>query len=77
MEVLEINEQLMDAAENEELKEELRKSLISLQEEIYEPVKEVVEHYKEDLSSEKELLQVKDYYYKKKYLDRIQRQLAL
>ena len=46
-----------------------------LETEIYEPVKEIVEGYQEGISSEKELLQVKDYYFKKKYLDRIQQQL--
>jgi molecular chaperone HscB len=34
-----------------------------------------VEHYQEGITSEKELLQVKEYYYKKKYLDRIKKQL--
>ena len=43
--------------------------------EIYEPVKEIVEHYKEGTTTEKELLQVKEYYYKKKYLKRIRKEL--
>ncbi|MGB3153926.1 MAG: hypothetical protein WBB06_04965, partial [Chitinophagaceae bacterium] len=50
--------------------------LAELQEEIYEPVKKIVEHYKEGITTEKELLQVKEYYYQKKYLDRIRHQLA-
>jgi molecular chaperone HscB len=75
MEVLEINEQLMDATDNPELKSNLQSALDNLQSEIYAPVKQIVEHYQEDLTSEKELLQVKEYYYKKKYLQRIQRQL--
>ena len=68
MEVLEINEKLMDAEDDPELK-------LNLQSEIYEPVKETVEHYKDGVTTEKELLQVKEYYYKKKYLYRIQQQL--
>jgi molecular chaperone HscB len=72
MDVLEINEQLMDAGDNPELKSNLQSAIDNLQSEIYEPVKQIVEHY---LSSEKELLQVKEYYYKKKYLRRIQQQL--
>ena len=48
----------------------------NLQSEIYEPVKEIVEHYQKGITSEKELLQVKEYYYKKKYLDHIRRQSA-
>ncbi len=52
-------------------------SVISnLSNEIYEPVKEIVEHYQEGVTSEKELLQVKEYYFKKKYLNRIHQQLT-
>jgi molecular chaperone HscB len=76
MEVLEINEQLMDIDDDPELLSNLKNVIARLQTEIYEPVKEIVEHYQEGNSSEKELLQVKEYYYKKKYLDRIQQQLS-
>jgi molecular chaperone HscB len=75
MEVLEINEQLMDA-DDKEIASNIRSKIQNLQTEIYEPVKETVEHYQEGHTSEKELLQVKEYYYKKKYLHRIQQQLA-
>lgn len=77
MEVLEINEQLMDVQmdEDAELKNKLKSAISNLQSEIYEPVKEMVEHYQEGITTEKELLQVKEYYYKKKYLYRIQQQL--
>lgn len=75
MEVLEINEQLMDADEPA-VKADLESTIQQLQNEIYEPVKKMVENYQEDSVSEKDLLQVKAYYYKKKYLDRIRRQLA-
>jgi len=77
MEVLEINEQLMDA-DNHSPEEQINLQLTidNLQSEIYAPVKEIVEYYNEDTITEKELLQVKEYYYKKKYLDRIRRQLA-
>ncbi len=77
MEVLEINEQLMDAGDQspgERLN--LQLTIDNLQSQIYAPVKEIVEYYNEGTISEKELLQVKEYYYKKKYLDRIRRQLA-
>lgn len=72
MEVLEINERLMDGADRQELKPVLDR----LQTEIYEPVKQIVEHYSEGAVSEEELLQVKEYYFKKKYLDRLRRELA-
>ena len=72
MEVMEINERLMDGADREELKPVIDQ----LQNEIYEPVKQMVEYYSEGAVSEEELLQVKEYYYKKKYLDRLRRELA-
>jgi molecular chaperone HscB len=75
MEVLDINEQLMDADEPGVLTS-LKSTIQNLQSEIYEPVKEVMENYKDGITTEKELLQVKEYYYKKKYLDRIRKQLA-
>lgn len=75
MEVLEINEAMMDA-DDEATKEKLQLAINNLQQDIYEPVQEIMEHYQEGVTSEKELLQVKDYYYKKKYIDRIKQQLA-
>jgi molecular chaperone HscB len=75
MEVMEINEQLMDADGPDAILN-LKSDIEKLQTSIYEPVKEIVEHYQEGITSEKELLQVKEYYYKKKYLDRINKQLV-
>lgn len=75
MEVLEINEKLMDAGGAPDLLINLKTAIANLQSEIYEPVKQIVEHYQEGITSEKELLQVKEYYFKKKYLDRIKEQL--
>lgn len=74
-EVLDINDQLMDAEDNPEFKLNLQAAIDGLQSEIYEPVKKVVEHYQDGVTTEKELLQVKEYYYKKKYLHRIRQQL--
>jgi molecular chaperone HscB len=71
MEVLEINELLMDDAG----KTGLPTRIAQLQSDIYEPVKEIVEGYQEGITSEKELLLVKEYYYKKKYIDRIMKEL--
>lgn len=75
MEVLEINEQLMEMDESAETNS-ISSVITQLSAQIYEPVKEIVENYQEGITTEKELLQVKEYYYKKKYLDRIHRQLA-
>jgi molecular chaperone HscB len=70
MEVMDINEFLMDAVD-QEAKDSVRTQIESLQNTIYEPVKTIITNYQEGVSSEKELLQVKEYYYQKKYLDRI------
>jgi len=74
MEVMEINEQLMDIESAPTT--QLENRINELQTEIYVPVKKIVEDYQEGITTETELLAVKDYYYKKKYLDRIRRQLA-
>jgi molecular chaperone HscB len=74
MEVMDINEQLMELEEGAG-KEELESTISALSTTIYAPVENIVENYQEGVTSEKELLQVKEYYYKKKYLDRIQEEI--
>lgn len=76
MEVLEINEKLMDTEDDPNLKLNLLSAIDNLQAEIYDPVKDIIENYQEGVTTEKELLEVKDYYYKKKYLNRIRKELA-
>lgn len=73
MEVMELNEQLMDARmdNNQEKINALQSSIADFQTAIYTPVTNIVEHYQEGVINEKELLQVKEYYFKKKYLNRI------
>ena len=73
MEVSPINEQLMDAQQS--AASSLQSTIDDLQTVFYAPVKEIVERYQESHFSEKELLQVKEYYSRKKYVDRIKRQL--
>jgi molecular chaperone HscB len=71
MEMLELNEELMETDTGEKSLSALDKRIAQLQEDMYEPVKSIVEHYQEAVSTEKELLQVKQYYFRKKYLQRI------
>jgi molecular chaperone HscB len=75
MEMMEVNEALMEV-DDEAGKAGIEKQIDNLQNDIYEPVKGIVEGYQEGDTTEEELLQVKAYYYKKKYLDRIRQQLA-
>jgi molecular chaperone HscB len=66
MEVMELNEQALEAD-----KSSIEHQISNIQNEIYEPVKAIIEHYKEGVTTKEELLQVKEYYFKKKYLNRI------
>jgi molecular chaperone HscB len=72
-EVMEINELLMEDETGAQTG--IREKVNDLQKHIYEPVKNIIENYQEEKTGEKELLQVKEYYFKKKYLDRIKKQL--
>ncbi len=76
MEVMEINEHLMDAKMEEDEKKinDLQVTIDNFQAKIYEPVKEIAEHYKDRVTTGKKLLQVKEYYHRKKYLQRIRHQ---
>ena len=72
MEVMDLNEQVMelDKADTAAVAA-IKTAANNLQNEIYEAIEPVITNYTEGTTTEKELLQVKDYYFKKKYLDRI------
>jgi len=74
LEVLDINEAIMDM--NAPPGPELVSRIEELEKEIYKPVKSIIENYEESQSTAEDLLPVKEYYYKKKYLDRIREQLT-
>lgn len=73
MEMLELSEQMMEAKMKDDgnATSSVQKQIENVQKEIYDPVQTVIENYQEGATTEEELLQVKDYYYKKKYLNRI------
>lgn len=75
MEVMELNEALMEMGmEGENSAEQLadiKTKLEQLLTETYNHVEEIVETYQEATISKEKLLRLKDYYYKKKYLQRI------
>ncbi|MFN2458680.1 MAG: iron-sulfur cluster co-chaperone HscB C-terminal domain-containing protein [Chitinophagaceae bacterium] len=77
MQMMEINEELSEAvfAEDNNIKQKLQEQLTELEKSIYEPVAAIIENYQEGITTEEELLQVKDYYFKKKYLYRLREQL--
>lgn len=78
MEMMDFNEAVAELAfePDPEQLEKIREQFNQIEEDIYAPVAPVVEHYQEGVTSEKELLQVKEYYFRKKYLDRLKQQLA-
>ena len=69
MEMMELNEALMEGAVD------IASKVEQINKEIYEVVKPVIDNYQEGITSKEELLQVKNYYYQKKYLNRITAQL--
>ena len=73
MEVMELNEELMELEDetNTEKLDNIRSKLEQLLTKTYSHVEEIVEHYQEDTVTKEKLLRLKDYYYKKKYLQRI------
>ncbi len=77
MEMMEFNEELAEAQleGDNNLKTKLSEQLTQFENEIYEPVANTIENYKEGITTEEELLQVKDYYFKNKYLHRLTQQL--
>lgn len=73
MEVMEHNEALMEAKMEDDESEinKVKNAIHQLQTEIYEPVQGIVENYAQLKTPEDDLLKLKQYYFKKKYLDRI------
>lgn len=66
MEVMELNEEL-----EEGMTETIQAKIDQLKKELYATVETIITNYQEGISTEKELLQVKEYYFKKKYIDRM------
>ena len=72
MEVLELNELLMEAEPGDDNSmQRIKQKTEELNNELYHDIKPILDNYQEGVTSKEELLQVKDYYFKKKYLQRI------
>lgn len=67
MEVMELNEMKMDGADEKELKDRTA----ALHQEISNTIRPIIENYRDGITPDAELLRVKDYYFKLKYLDRL------
>jgi molecular chaperone HscB len=70
MEMMELNEGWMEA-DNEATKQSILDQIKAIQDEILEPIKDYLEMDQIDSIAQETMLQIKEYYYKKKYLDRI------
>ncbi len=66
MEVMELNEEM-----EEGMTDAIQSKIDQLKKELYADVEAIITNYQEGITSEKELLQVKEYYFKKKYVDRM------
>jgi molecular chaperone HscB len=69
MEMMELNETLMEVDDSS--LEETETKISQLQKHLYDEVQNIIEYYNDDRTTDEQLLQVKDYYYKRKYLNRI------
>lgn len=78
MQMMEVNEELAELKDDSDpdLRSRLQQQLNELIKEIYEPVVHIIENYQEGVTSEEELLLVKDYYFKKKYINRLSQQFG-
>ena len=70
MEMMELNEAWIEA-DDETAKQSILSQIKAIQDEILEPIKVYLEMDQIDSISQEAMLQIKEYYYKKKYLDRI------
>ena len=73
MDVMDLNEQLQDAkaANDEGTVNSVKQQITALQEQIYKPVESIITSYNDHTSAIEDLQPVKEYYFKKKYIDRI------
>ncbi len=69
IEMMELNESLMEVDDSSLEQTETKISQLEMQ--LYDKVQNIIEYYSEDTTTGEQLLQVKDYYFKKKYLNRI------
>ena len=70
MEMMDLNEAWMDAEEDSD-KQAIIKQVEQIKTAIYAPIQTYMEMDQIDTFSQEAMLQIKSYYYKKKYLDRI------
>ncbi len=73
MDMMDLNEELSEAEPRSVAV--LEEKVAGIESELYEEVRSIVENYSDGVTSETALLAVKEYYFKKKYLERIKERL--
>lgn len=78
MQMMELNEALSELALDDanENKTKILQQVEEAETDIYEPVQAIIENYREGQTTDTELLKVKDYYFKKKYIQRLKQQIT-
>jgi molecular chaperone HscB len=76
MDMMELNESVVDAQFDPAAHATVLQKVLQMEATLYEPVKTIIEQYQDDRTTQAELLQLKDYYFKKKYLERLKQQLG-
>lgn len=75
MEMLELNEEV-ENADNEESRKAVEEKLGKVEETIYSEVKSIISGYDDTKVSDEDLFALKDYYFRKRYLQRLRSGLA-
>lgn len=70
MEMMELNEAMQEAASEEE-KGKVKEQIATHQQSLYEQVEPIMANYQAGITAKEALLQVKQYYYQQKYLQRL------
>jgi molecular chaperone HscB len=76
MDMMELNESVAEAQFDPAARAAVLQNVLQTEAALYKPVKTTIEQYQEGRTTQAELLQVKDYYFKKKYLERLKQQLG-
>jgi molecular chaperone HscB len=76
MDMMELNESVAEASFDPAARAAVLQKVLQTEALLYQPVQPIIEQYQENRTTQAQLLQVKDYYFKKKYLERLKQQLG-
>lgn len=76
MEMMELNERVAETAIDPAERTAVQQEVLQIEAMLYKPVKNVIENYQDGMTTAEELVQVKEYYFKKKYLERLKQQMG-